>query len=728
MGWFSEQIEQRKKRDNEVFEDSFIRLAGSVLGEDEASRLSGRNPNIRDAVKAIQRCCGVKEREIPTNIIDFEEKLEYAFRPDGIMYRRVLLEEGWYNEAYGPMLAWREDNGEPVALLPKNYGYYFYDEKHKRTVRLNSKTEKLISEDAVLFYQPFPLKKIKLREILRYVAGRLGAHDVLALAAASLAVVLVGLIPPALNKRLFSTVLMSHSTTVLGAIAIFMICTNVSTQLFEIIKEILTEAISTKTSLSVEAAAMMRVLSLPPDFFKKYSAGELSNRIEYIRSFCLMLISSVLSLGLTSIFSLIYIGQIFIYAPTLVMAAVAVIAVTVFVSVVSTLWQARISYRRMEFAARESGIGFSLMTGIQKIRLAGAEKRAFAKWAETYADEASLTYDPPLFLKLNTAINTAVSLIGLMVMYNIAVTTNITVDSYYAFSAAYGSMQGAFMALAGAALMIADAKPILDMCKPILDAEPEVAEGKQIVTRISGGIELSNVSFQYKEDMPKVIDNLTLRIRPGQYVAIVGETGCGKSTLMRLLLGFEKPQRGAVYYDGVDIQRMDLRSLRRKIGVVMQDGKLFQGDIYSNIAISAPNLTLDEAWEAAEIADIAEDIRKMPMGMHTLISEGSGGVSGGQRQRIMIARAIANKPRVLMFDEATSALDNITQKKVSDALDKLKCTRIVIAHRLSTIMHCDRIIVLDKGKVAETGTYKELLESDGIFADLVRRQRPDINK
>ena len=239
-------------------------------------------------------------------------------------------------------------------------------------------------------------------------------------------------------------------------------------------------------------------------------------------------------------------------------------------------------------------------------------------------------------------------------------------------------------------------------------------------------MELSNISFRYNENMPLVIDDLSLKIRSGQYVAIVGETGCGKSTLMRLMLGFEKPQKGAVYYDGKDLNSIDLRSLRRKIGVVLQNGKLFQGDIYSNIVISAPQLTMDEAWEAAEMAGIAEDIRRMPMGMHTIISEGSGGVSGGQRQRLMIARAIAPKPKLLMFDEATSALDNITQKIVSDSLSKLKCTRIVIAHRLSTIRQCDRIVYLEKGKIVEDGTYEGLLARNGKFAALVERQRLDV--
>jgi ABC-type bacteriocin/lantibiotic exporter with double-glycine peptidase domain len=275
-------------------------------------------------------------------------------------------------------------------------------------------------------------------------------------------------------------------------------------------------------------------------------------------------------------------------------------------------------------------------------------------------------------------------------------------------------------------LQAASIRPVLEQVKPIMETLPEVAEDKKVVTNVSGSIELGHISFRYNENMPWVLDDLSLKIQPGQYVAIVGKTGCGKSTLVRLLMGFETPQKGAVFYDGKNINTLDLKSLRRKFGVVMQNGKLFQGDIFSNITISAPWLTLDQAWKAAELADIADDIRDMPMGMHTIISEGSGSISGGQKQRLMIARALAPNPKILIFDEATSALDNITQKQISEALDGLKCTRIVIAHRLSTIRHCDRIIVLDKGKIVEDGTYDELLAREGFFAELVSRQRVDV--
>jgi len=377
----------------------------------------------------------------------------------------------------------------------------------------------------------------------------------------------------------------------------------------------------------------------------------------------------------------------------------------------------------MEMHSKESGMTYAMISGIKKIKIAGAERRAFARWADLYAKEIGKVYNPPSFIKISDVISLAISAFSTLVMYYFAIDSGVKVAEYTAFSAAYGILFGAFSNLTSIATTYTSIKPVYDLAKPLMDQEPEVSENKEVLQKLNGQIELSNVTFSYEKDMPHVVKNLSLKILPNQYIGIVGKTGCGKSTLIRLLLGFEKPQKGSVFYDGKDLNSLDLKSLRRKIGVVMQDDKLFQGDIFSNITISAPWLTEEEAWEAAEIAGIAEDIARMPMGMHTLLSEGSGGISGGQKQRLMIARAIAPKPKVLIFDEATSALDNITQKKVSEALDKLHCTRIIIAHRLSTIRYCDRIFYLEDGAVQEEGTYEELLEKKGLFYELVERQR-----
>ena len=554
----------------------------------------------------------------------------------------------------------------------------------------------------------------------------LNTGDYVSLIALTLIGTLFGMLMTGITRALTGFVLDSGSAELLIGTAAFMVCAIISSQLTGAIRSLMMNRIEIKTSLSVEAAMMMRVMNLPANFFRKYSSGELSSRYSAVNQLCSLLLGSVFSTGLTSLMSLLYITQIFHYAPALVAPALVIILVSVSISALSTITQMRVNRQIMEQSAKESGLSFALINGVQKIKLAGAEKRAFSRWAKAYSDAAEPIYNPPVFIKANTAITSAISLAGTIVIYYLAVQTRVSPSEYIAFNAAYGAVTGAFASLTGVALSIARIKPILEMAEPILKTEPESAENKKMVTKLNGSIEVSNVFFRYNDSMPYVVDGMNLKIKAGEYIAIVGTTGCGKSTLMRLLLGFETPEKGAIYYDGMDMSKLDLRSLRRRIGVVTQDGSLFQGDIYSNIVISAPYLDLDAAWEAAELAGIADDIRAMPMGMQTVISEGQGGISGGQKQRLMIARAVAPKPRVLMFDEATSALDNKTQKRVSEALDGLKCTRIVIAHRLSTIKNCDRILVLDKGHILEDGTYDELIAKNGFFAELVERQRLDV--
>jgi len=726
MSWFDDQIRLRKQKDQEVFEDSVFRMASVVLGRNSASSLNDERIVTKAAVDEILKYFHIKPTEIPDDLRSADEQLEYCLRPHGIMRRNVRLEKNWYRDAFGPMLGFYGEEKLPVALFPRPLvGYCCVDPVSGEPMTLNRQTAAAFDENAICFYRPLPLKKLRIPDLLLYLKSCLSLGDGLALGALTLLVTLVGLLMPRITRALTGTVLETGSLAMLTGAAVFTACTLVSGQLVSSVREMMMDRIRIKTSLAVEAAVMMRVINLPAEFFRNYSSGELSSRFGAVNQLCSLLIGGIFSMGLSSLMSLLYITEIFRYAPALVLPALAIVLVTAGIGAAASLLQVKISRQAMELGAKNDGMSYALINGVQKIKLAGAEKRVFARWAHAFSEEAELSYNPPLFLKISGVISTAVSLAGTILMYFLAVKTQVSPSEYLAFNAAYGMVIGAFSALSGVALSAAQIRPILDMAEPILKAEPESAETKTMVTRLSGSIELSNVYFRYRDSMPYVVNGMSLKIKAGEYVAVVGTTGCGKSTLMRLLLGFEKPERGAIYYDGRDMAHLDLGSLRRRIGAVMQSGSLFQGDVYSNIVISAPQLTVEDAWEAAELAGIADDIRAWPMGMQTLISEGQGGISGGQKQRLMIARAVAPKPKILMFDEATSALDNKTQKQVSDALDALKCTRIVIAHRLSTIRHCDRILVLDKGSIVEDGTYDELIAKDGLFAALVAKQRLD---
>ncbi len=728
LGWFTEQLEQRKRQDQQDFSESMERIAQAVLGDKSVESMleSEAQQDSKDDIDAVLRYFKLKPRPVPDSVQHFEEKLEYSMRPYGIMYRRVELKENWYRDAYGPMIGTLKENGATVALLPYGYsGYYRIDPDTGNKIRITRRNVGELDTTAVVFYRPLPQRRLKVPDLLRYMWQCVSMSDLAMLVGISLLVSVVGLLLPRIHMLLTGMIYESGRDDMLIGTAAFILATLITSSMIGISRSLMSNRLQNKTDLGMEAATMMRVLSLPAHFFRQFSSGELSSRLSSVNQLGMLIVGRILSVGVTSLASLVYVGQIFTIAPALALPSLGIVAATTLLTVVTTLRQVDYSRRLMEHEAKLDGMTYSMINGVQKIKLAGAEKRMFARWARMYAAGAKVEYNPTLLIRLSSAFSLAVTVVGNMVLYFLAVQSGVTPSQYIGFSAAFGAVSAAFRALADIAMTASTIQPTLEMAEPILMAEPETSEGREIITHLSGSIELNNVSFRYNSTMPYVVDNLSLKIRAGEYIALVGRTGCGKSTLVRLMLGFETPEKGGVFYDGKDINTLDLRSLRRKIGSVTQDGTLIPGDIYSNIVISAPELTLQEAWEAAEMSGIAEDIREMPMGMNTMIAEGQGGISGGQKQRLMIARAVAPKPRILIFDEATSALDNLTQKKVSEALDGLKCTRIVIAHRLSTIRHCDRILFMEDGRIAESGTYEELIAKGGKFAELVERQRLD---
>ena len=381
MGWFDEQIRARKEADQSVFEDSFQQMAGAVMGWRMTKALNDDRQITTDAIGDILKYYHVKAQEVPDTIRDMNEVLEYLLRPYGIMRRSVNLDPGWYRDASGAMLGTRTDDGSVVALIPCGLnGYRFFDRKSGKSVRLNKQTESMIEKEAIAFYKPFPLKKMSMGSLMKYIIQQIAPADVALLVIALLAVTGVGLLTPWLNKKLFSDVLASGSSAALLGTAIFLICATVSALLLGSIKAMVSARIGTKLNLSVEAATMMRILSLPADFFKDYSAGELTNRAQYVNGLCTSMVDMALSTGLTSLFSLIYIAQVFVYAPALVGPALLITLLTLIVSCIQVFAQMKSTRQEMLLASKESGMSYQLISGIQKIRLSGAEKRAFARW------------------------------------------------------------------------------------------------------------------------------------------------------------------------------------------------------------------------------------------------------------------------------------------------------------------------------------------------------------
>ena len=723
---FEEQLRTRIKADEDIFSNALNDISEKISGkltfedirEDEIA-------NAKSALEEIAKFYGIPEdvlkRAESQGSKTLDEQMNFIFGSVGIMYRDVELTEGWYNDASGVYLGTTK-SGQYIALMPGYRGYSYKDHTTGKGVRLNSKVMQGLSSNGLCFYKPMPARKLGVHDLLMHAVKSLSLSDLTYIGVITLLITLVSMVTPYLTKIIYSQLIYSKNLSALNALFIFMVAATISITLLQIARSLVLSRIEVKINTAVNASVIMRLINLPAAFFKKFSSGELAQRASSATALCSSIVNIIFSTGLTAVMSLIYLQQIFLFTPVLVMPALWIM-VALFTSSMLLIWgHSRLFKRKMFLKSKEYGLIYTLITGIQKIKLSGAERRAFAKWGSIYKDSAALEYDPPLYLKLTPVFQPAITLIGTFVLYFRAYNAGVNAEDYMAFMASYSLMSGAFVVFCNLTLISASITPLINLIKPILEAEPEILHGR-VVSKVKGGIELNNVSFRYDEKLPLILNKISLKIRPGEYVAITGKFGCGKSTLMRLLLGFEEPMSGVIYYDGNNIKTLDLRTLRSHIGCVIQNSMLFPGSIYSNIVISAPDLTEDDAWKAAEMAGIAEDISKMPMKMHTMISEGSGTLSGGQRQRIIIARAIAPKPKILLFDEATSALDNLTQKIVSDSLEKLKCTRIVIAHRLSTVRHCDRILVLDNGHIAEEGSYDELISRKGLFASLVERQQ-----
>lgn len=568
-----------------------------------------------------------------------------------------------------------------------------------------------------------PLKKLRLKDLLQFMIVALNKWDILFVAVAFLAVSLLGMLTPYVTKQFMDEMIPSGQDDLLLPLGCLLISATLGTTLFTVTRTLVILRLRDKMSIRLNTGLINRVFHLPTVFFRRWTSGELGMRIMNISQVMTDVTEKGISTMLSLVFAAVYFYQINTYAPKLLNMSIVSFVVQV-VLMATFLWFSQKELTRINLMrGKLSGLLYSVIGGMRRIKSSGAEERAFAKWAMVYANTMKDRADRNPFLVYYPALTALVTLATTIFTYYYTVINQVQLSDYVAYTAAFGMVSTAITALADILPELALLKPSLDQCRPLLDEIPEVTQDDAVKPAfLTGAIEINGLKFRYEDSSNYVINDLNLKIDAGEFVAIVGTSGCGKSTLIRLLLGFEKAESGSIFFDSYNIDTVDVSALRQRIGTCLQDGRLFNGQIFDNITVSAPLSTQDEAWEAARLACLDEDIKAMGMGMHTLINDGGGGISGGQRQRVLIARALVGKPSILIFDEATSALDNITQRKVTENLNKLNCTRIFIAHRLSTIRHCQRIIVLDKGRVAEEGSFDELMEKHGLFFELAKRQ------
>lgn len=651
--------------------------------------------------------------------------IEDVARLSDFLVRRVTLDDDWYRKNVGVFVAFRSDNRDAVVCHPRSSRRYLVTD-------LVSGTEQVVTMEianGLLDYgyvlaRPFSAKPLSYRDVIRFVGRSLNWKDLLAYFIMMLLGTVIGYLLPEATRIIYDDYVPSGNLSASIQIGGFVICLILSNLFFTLVKETAMIRIFHPVKQRLEAAVFHRLFNLPVSFFREYDSGDLAGRAIGASAIWSMVSQVAFVNVVTFAMAFIYLFRMVGYSSALTSMAILMLLCFILLRSLLVWMQVAREKKRADLNAKTTSIFYQYLEGLEKIRLSGSEDSAFYRYLRPYVQMKKLQYQSDrisMYLSLLSMASVTLFTLAFFVIIGKQV-QGVSPGVYIAFSAAFGGFSAAVMSMTEAIHSLIKLKPELKRAKPLLDTPPESEGAMKSLTDVNGEIELSNVSFSYDSQKAPTINNINLHIRPGEYIGIVGPSGSGKSTLMKLLLGFEKPTEGQVLFSGRDLNTLNKRELRKRFGIVLQNGKLLPGSILENITITSPGKTLWEAQDAVEAVGLKADIEQMPMGLHTMVSEDAGTISGGQKQRILIARALINKPSILLMDEPTSALDNITQQLVADTMEALPVTRIVIAHRLSTVKNCDRIIVLKDGVICEEGSYEDLLQREGVFYQLASRQ------
>ena len=656
------------------------------------------------------------------------EPIDAIANASRVRTRSVTLRGRWWEQDSGALVAFLEPGRTPVALVRETRGYVAVDPATGVRRRVTPALAASLLPSAHMFLPSLGRGSIRLSSLWRLGTWAIRRELLWVLALSGCTSVLATL-TPLLSRLLLDDVIPQADRVQVQVIAAMLAVAAIVSALLSIVQQHVLLRVEARMELQMEAALMDRLLRLPLAFFRQFLAGDLADRVGGIAAIRSALSGSALSALLQGVFSLTSLVLLLVFDPSLALLGLG-LALAAF-GVVATSTAVSLRYQRQiaERFGRVSGTLLQLISAIAKIRVAGAERRVFALWADQFASQRAIQVRAGLTQGNFDLFRAAYPVLSLMAFFAAlyfatadgAAARPISTGTFVASLSAFAQFTGGVLGLGTTALAVLRVVPQWERVAPILVPDEEVKVQAADPGTLHGAVEARRVGFRYGPDSPLVLDDVSFHAAPGEMVALVGPSGSGKSTLVRLLLGLEQPSSGSVFMDRQDLSGLDLVAVRQQVGVVIQSARVMPGDLASNI-LGPWNRTIDDAWRAARLAGLAEDIEAMPMGMHTIVGEGGGTFSGGQLQRLMIARALVHEPRLLILDEATSALDNRTQRQVADCLERLDVTRIVIAHRLSTIRRAHRIYVLDQGRIVESGTFDALLAQEGVFASMARRQ------
>ncbi|MBI9079686.1 MAG: NHLP bacteriocin export ABC transporter permease/ATPase subunit [Pseudodesulfovibrio sp.] len=724
LGKFMRLMESSKHRSEEF--NKALNQAVEVVNPDTSIKISV--PTVTEAVRSVGKALGCKVVEPPRLKADMKGQLEDILNHNGFYARDILLSGRWFEEDSGPLLGFMEQAGSekmPIALLPGKKGYVMLSPKTGRKEPITEELAAQFAEKGLQLYPPLPAGVLGPLNLTMHSLKGCGKEMTL--------VVLMGLlgglsgfgIPMAMSTTV-DKVISNGEHGLLWQILFGLTALVLGSATFELTKTAALLRMETRAQVSLQSSIFGKLLKLPVDFFKKYPAGDLSNRAMAVDGIRQSLSGTMLVTLLSSTFALTNLVLLAFYSWQLSLAVLIILMATLAFTFMLMKGQMKFQSKVQNVIGKLAGLELQLITGINKLRAAGAETNAFARWMENFSELRKITYAIGKGTNVITVYASGLPLFSSLMVFGLFILTGmymeLSLGSFLCFNSAMGQLTGAVATMSSTAISLIFIKPMYERAKPILEAKPETHAALEDPGKLHGSVEAVNVSFAYEGATQPTLRNVSFKANPGEFVAIVGPSGSGKSTLLKLFLGFYNPNAGAILFDSKPMRRLDPVKVRRQIGSVIQNGELIQGNIYFNIMGATSDAEEEDAWEAARLAAVDEDIKNMPMGMHTFVPHGGSTFSGGQKQRIMIARALSKKPRIFLLDEATSSLDNTSQAQVMRNLRHINATRIVVAHRLSTIQDADRIYVMHQGQVAESGTFTELMEKGGLFSKLASRQ------
>jgi len=713
---------------------AIFRTLGNVLG-DRRTRWRGEDAQptaLGAAAGIVAESMGV-ELTIRPNVSrekDPFSAVSSLVAPSGIRTRKVFLTAGWQRRD-GPsfVAVTAGEERRPIAVVNAGRGEYeATDPLSGETVRVDEEVARGLDARGAMFYAPLPRRVDRgmaaIREALRGLGGDIRRIVLMGAVAAVL-----GLLTPVLTGRLLAQIIPRVDIPMWTAALSAMTLAAFAVAAVSIVGGLSMLRVEARIDERLQAAVWNRLISLSPHFFRRYLAGDLADRANGVSVIRQLLTGATASAVITGVFSVFSLAMLLRYSWKLALWSAAMMLILGAGAWLTTRGQVRHTRAAFSAQGKTSGLVFQMILGLAKLRQANAEIHALRRWSDRYVEEKRETLAARYWAAAQLALNaffipaSQLVLLGL-IWFSLIGGPNPTgfgLADFLSFHAVYGVFVTGVTGLTASWTTVVAIVPLFERALPILRAQPESVQDGVVLPGLSGRLEFESVSFRYPSAARDTLQDISFHIAPGEYVAFVGASGAGKSTLYRLLLGFERPTAGSVLIDGHDLLSLDLGAMRRQIGVVLQNGQLVPDSIFRNIA-SEDGLTRDEAWDALRAVGLYEDVDAMPMGLDTILSENGAGLSGGQKQRLLVARALARKPRVLLFDEATSMLDNQSQSTIQESVEALASTRVLIAHRLSTVVNVDRIYVMKDGRIVESGSYDDLMRRGGALAELVRRQ------